>query len=371
MAFLDTLFTPVAVVNDSIYELKGFNMKDTADCLKREAMITLSAFKELQSIQYLQNYGRLNEKFGYLKFSAANVDIRNLEFYGIDSSDVLLQYNPSRDSLNFWITSRHRLDDSLLVRINYMKTDSTGVLAETSEAVAMGMPTDTVILKKIKEHEKDTTFKVKITSNNETVEQEGITLETEDPVIGFLLDSLTFTETNPKNQTEEKQVKFIRDTADIRRFIIRPDCTLSVGYDYKLIIPQGTFTNMYGLPNAREEIKIALPNDENLSSLTLTVSGVDMRYIVELLDEKMAQTLRKFTIDGNSSLLCPYLKAGKYAIRVTQDRNGNGIFDVGNLLEMRQPEKVKLFTFENGEQVIELLERTELEQEINLKELFK
>ena len=371
VAFLDTLFTPVAVVNDSIYELKGFNMKDTADCLKREAMITLSAFKELQSIQYLQNYGRLNEKFGYLKFSAANVDIRNLEFYGIDSSDVLLQYNPSRDSLNFWITSRHRLDDSLLVRINYMKTDSTGVLAETSEAVAMGMPTDTVILKKIKEHEKDTTFKVKITSNNETVEQEGITLETEDPVIGFLLDSLTFTETNPKNQTEEKQVKFIRDTADIRRFIIRPDCTLSVGYDYKLIIPQGTFTNMYGLPNAREEIKIALPNDENLSSLTLTVSGVDMRYIVELLDEKMAQTLRKFTIDGNSSLLCPYLKAGKYAIRVTQDRNGNGIFDVGNLLERRQPEKVKVFTFENGEQVIELLERTELEQEINLKELFK
>ncbi len=133
----------------------------------------------------------------------------------------------------------------------------------------------------------------------------------------------------------------------------------------------GTFTNMYGLPNAREEIKISLPNDENLSTLTLSVSGVDMRYIVELLDEKMTQTLRKFTIDGDSKLLCPYLKAGKYGIRITQDRNGNGIFDVGNLLERRQPERVKIFSFPGGDNLLEVLERTELEQEIDLKELFK
>ena len=371
VAFLDTLFTPTAVVNDSIYELRGFNMKDTAKCAARVPMITLSAFKELQSVQYLQNYGRLNEKFGFLKFSAANVDIRNLEFYGIDSTDVLLQYNPSRDSINFWITSRYRLDDSLLVRIDYMKTDSTGVLAEFSEAVAMAMPTDTNILKKIKEHEKDTTFKLKATSTNETVEQEGIILESEDPILEFVLDSLRFTETNPKNQTEDKQVIFTRDTAEIRRFVIRPDCELQIGYDYKLIIPQGTFVNMYGLPNVREEIKIALPNDENLSSLALNVTGADMRYIVELLDEKMSQTFRRFTINADGKLNCPYLKAGKYAIRITQDRNGNGIFDVGNLLERRQPEVVKVFTFENGDNLIEILERTDLEQDINLKELFR
>ena len=284
---------------------------------------------------------------------------------------MLLQYNPSRDSINFWITSRYRLDDSLLVRIDYMKTDSTGVLAEFSEAVAMAMPTDTNILKKIKEHEKDTTFKLKATSTNETVEQEGIILESEDPILEFVLDSLRFTETNPKNQTEDKQVIFTRDTAEIRRFVIRPDCTLQIGYDYKLIIPQGTFVNMYGLPNAREEIKIALPNDENLSSLALNVTGADMRYIVELLDEKMSQTLRRFTINADGKLNCPYLKAGKYAIRITQDRNGNGIFDVGNLLERRQPEVVKVFTFENGGNLIEILERTDLEQDINLKELFR
>lgn len=371
VAFLDTLFTPALPVNDSVYELQSFDMKDTLKCEARKAMMELSMFKELQSVQYLQNYGRLNEKFGFLKFSAGNVDIRSMEFYGIDSTDILLQYNPSRDSLNFWITSQYNLGDSLLVRINYMKTDSTGVLVETGESVSMGMPTDSVILAKIKEHEKDTTFKLKVTTTNETVEQEGIVLETEDPIMQFVLDSLHFTETNPKNQTEEKKISFTKDTTEIRRFILHPDCVFNVGYTYNLTIPQGTFINMYGLPNAQENIKIEIPNDENLSSIRFNVTGVDTRYIVELMGEKKDNAIRKFTIDNDATLFCPYLKAGNYCVRISQDRNRNGIFDVGNLLEKRQPEKVLFFILENGKDIIELPERTDIEQDIDIKSMFK
>lgn len=371
VAFLDSLFTPEQVVTDSTYELKGFDMKDTLKCQARKAMMELSMFKELQSVQYLQNYGRLNEKFGFLKFSAGDVDIRSMEFYGIDSSDVIVQYNPARDSLNFWITNQFRLGDSLLVRLNYMKTDSTGVLVETGESVAMGMPTDSVILAGIKAHEKDTTFKLKVTTTNETVEQEGIVLETEAPVMKFNLDSLRFNETNPKNQTEARKVTFVRDTSEIRRFIIHPDCAFHIGYTYDLTIPQGTFINMYGLPNAEENIKISLPNDENLSSIKFNVTGVDTRYIVELMNEKKDNSIRKFTIDCDTTLFCPYLKTGSYTVRITQDRNHNGIFDMGNLLERRQPEKVLFFILENGTDTMELPERTDSEQDIDIKKLFK
>jgi len=371
VAFLNDVFVPKQVVNDSIYELQSFDMKDTLKCEARKAMMELSMFKELQSIQYLQNYGRLDEKFGFLKFSAGNVDIKSMEFYGIDSSDVLLQYNPSRDSLNFWITSKYRLDDSLLVRINYMKTDSTGVLVETGESVSMGMPTDSLILRKIKEHEKDTTFKLTVTTTNETVEQEGIVIETESPILTFNLDSLHFIETNPKNQTEEKKVKFVRDTSEIRRFVIHPDCEFILGYTYNLTIPQGTFINMYGLPNVQEDVKISIPNDENLSSIKFNLTGVDTRYIVELMGEQKDKALRKFIVDGDTTLSCPYLKAGKYAVRISQDSNRNGIFDTGNLLEKRQPEKVLFFILENGTDLMELPERTDMEQDIDLKSLFK
>lgn len=371
VAFLDSVFTPTAVVNDTIYELQGFDMKDTVCCKKRVPMMKLSLFKGLQSVQYVQNYGRRNEKSGFIKFSASDVRINSMDFYGIDSTDVLVQFNPAHDSLDFWITSKYRLDDSLIVRLNYMKTDSTGALVATSEPLAMGMPTDSALILAIKEHANDTTFKLKVTSTNETVEQEGIVIETEYPIVEFNLDSVKFIETNPKNQTEERPYRFIRDTADIRRFVIQPDCKLSIGYTYDLKIPKGAFTNMYALPSEEENVKISLPNDENLSSLTLKLSGVESRYIVELVNDKRDQVFRKFTIDSDCELFCPYLKEGNYAIRITQDRNRNGIFDMGNLLERKQPEAVRVFIFENGDDFMTLPERVDVTQEINIVEVFK
>ncbi len=371
VAFLDGTFKPQAVVNDTIYELQGYDMKDTAKCEARVPMMELSYFKELQSVQYLQNSGRISEKFGFLKFSAGNVDIRKMDFYGIDSSEVLVQYNPARDSLNFWITSKYHLEDSVLLNVTYMKTDSTGVLVETDEMVSMGMPTDSVLLKNIKDHEKDTTFKFRLTTTNETVEQNGIVLECDTPIRDIVLDSLKFIETNPKNQTFERKLIFKKDTTDIRRFILLPEDKLTIGYTYNLTIPQGAFINIYDLPNAQETAKIELPNDENLSSISLDVKGVDTRYIVELVSDKKDKVYRTFTVDCDTVLHCPYLQKENYSIRVTQDSNRNGIFDMGNLLERRQPEKVAIFKFEDGKDVIELPERTDLDQEIFIKNLFK
>ena len=370
VAFLDSLFTPDAVVRDTIYELRGFDMKDTTACAARTAMMELPLFTGLQSVQYLQNYGRKAEKAGFLKFSAGDVVINSMEFVGIDSSDVLVQYNPSRDSLDFWITYRYHLEDSLILRLNYMKTDSTGVLVATDESVVLGMPTDTALISANKAREKDTVFTFKIASTPETVEQEGITLETEFPVIRMVTDSISLTETNPKNQSVEREIRFTRDTTDIRRFILRPEGTLQPGYTYTVTIPKGCFTNMYGLPNREESIKLSLPTGEDLSLLTIPLTGVDNRYIVELTNEKLDRVHRRFIVESDSVLFCPYLKADKYAIRIMQDRNRNGIYDMGNLLERRQPERVLIFESEPGKRVLEIPERSEVEQPIDIQALF-
>ena len=78
IGFLDSLYTPKHHINDSIFELRPFNMKDTALCAAREPMITLLTFKELQSVQYLQNSGRVSNRQGFLKFSASDVQIKPL-----------------------------------------------------------------------------------------------------------------------------------------------------------------------------------------------------------------------------------------------------------------------------------------------------
>ena len=95
------------------------------------------------------------------------------------------------------------------------------------------------------------------------------------------------------------------------------------------------------------------------------------KYIVDLLNEKKDNIIRSFIVDKDQTLLFPYLKAGKYSIRFTEDINRNGIVDTGNLLEHRQPEKVMFYTLADGNNLIDIPEMTELEQNVDLGEMFK
>lgn len=370
VAFEDSLYTPTEVVRDTVYELGSFDMKDTLACTSRKPMLELRMFKESQSIQYLQRYGRKSDKAGFLKFSAENVRIIGMEWMGIDSNAVALQYSPTRDSLDFWITSKYNVGDSLLLRLDYMKSDSTGVLVPFHETVAMGMPTDSLLLDAEFKRDQDSLFTMKVSQSAETFEQEGAILDAPWPVLQIHPDSILFTRTNPKNQTDTLQLDLSQDSTNIRRYILRYRDTLQVGYNYEVTLPQGTFIDMYGKPSKKETFKLALPQSEELSSITLVLSGVDSRYIVELLggDKKNAQ--RTFNIENDCTLVCKYLKAGNFAIRIAHDPNHNGAFDMGNLLERRQPERVMFYRFSQGTDLLELPERTDLEQEINIKELF-
>lgn len=372
VAFLDTVFTPTRAVNDSIYELHSFNMKDTVLCALREAMVTLRTFKELQSVQYLQNSGRTSEKQGFLKFSAADVQINSLEFVGIPDTAVLLQYNLTRDSIDFWINTDYRLDDSLLIRLNYMKTDSTGVLAPAEEqlALAVKLEEQLTLSQGKSSPEPDTAFVLKVSAQDETVEQLGVQLESNLPVIRIIRDSIRLWETNPKGQQSEKAFFFRQDTTDIRKYVITPVEALIKGYDYELAIPHGTFINLDKLPNQAASAKFKVPQDESLSLLSVALTGIQDRYIVELTDEKGEKVYRTYYPDSPQTLLFPYLQAGQYMIRITCDKNRNRIADTGNLLEHRQPEIVLYYESTPGNRILEIPESAEIEQTIDLKKMF-
>ena len=65
----------------------------------------------------------------------------------------------------------------------------------------------------------------------------------------------------------------------------------------------------------------------------------------------------------------PYLKKGKYSIRITEDLNRNGIVDTGNLLAHKQPEKVK-FLMTKDSDLFEIPERSEISQDLDLATFF-
>ena len=143
-----------------------------------------------------------------------------------------------------------------------------------------------------------------------------------------------------------------------------------VGYDYYLKIPYRKFRDINGFYNDSTELKVTLPTDDKLSSITLELSGVHNKYIIDLLTEKRDKVIRSFIVNKDGPVLFPYLKTGNYCIRITEDVNRNNLVDTGNLLDHRQPEKVRFFKVED-QFLIQVLERAEMVWQINLEEMFR
>jgi hypothetical protein len=92
---------------------------------------------------------------------------------------------------------------------------------------------------------------------------------------------------------------------------------------------------------------------------------------VDLLNEKRDKVIRSFIVEKDQVLTFPYVKAGKYSVRITEDLNRNGVVDTGNLLEHKQPEKVLFYKLDDGKFIIDIPEMMEIEQKIDITEMFK
>ena len=254
-----------------------------------------------------------------------------------------------------------------------MKTDTLGMLNSFTEEIKLAKPKSLLVGKSAKKDIKkeDTTCVFTLEAKPELVEQYGFTMEFKYPVVQEAFDSLIFRSINPRQQESIGKYKVIQDSLNLRKYTIMPVDKLQAGWEYYLKVPHRKFTDINGFYNDSTEVKVSLPTDDKLSSISLVLSNVNNKYIIDLLNEKKDNIIRSFIVDKDQTLLFPYLKAGKYSIRFTEDINRNGIVDTGNLLEHKQPEKVMFYTLADGNNLIDIPEMTELEQNVDLGEMFK
>ena len=376
IAFLDSLLRPSIVFNDSLYEFKKFDMKDTALCLARHAQIELNLFRERPSKQYIVKKERVGPRTAYLTFMAPDAVIHDMRVRGLPREKLIHQFNLQKDSLELWVNDQRKMPDTLQLVVKYDKTDTTGQLVPQEELVKLTYTKElrAELMKKEnnyrdRSHE-DTIALYSAKADPTTVEQYGFDIEFKYPLIEEAWDSLEFHSVNPRQQEAPGSVYLIRDSMNLRHFRVMPKEPFQVGYDYYLKIPHRKFRDVNGFYNDSTQLKVTLPTDDKLSSITLELSGVHNRYLVELLTEKRDKVIRSFLIDKNQTLVFPYLNKGAYCIRITEDKNRNGMVDTGVLLQKKQPEKVRFFKQEDSF-LIDVLERSEMVWKINLKEMFE
>lgn len=373
VAFIDTLIRPSQKVNDSLPELRKYIMTDTVACMARKTEYELNLFKEVPSKQMIMNKERIGERTAYITFMAPYAQIDSIWMTGIPADRLITQFNLEQDSLEIWVNDPNPLPDTLFLNVNYLKTDTLGNLVPTLEEVKLAKPREMTVAKSSRKDIKkeDTTTVFTINAQPETVEQYGFEIEFKYPLVESAFDSLEFRYLNPKQQEFTDTYTVVQDSLNLRKYIVRPTSGLLPGYEYFLKVPYHKFKDINGFYNDSSEVKVMLPNDDKLSSLHLALSNVHNKYIVDLLNEKRDQTIRSFIVEKDTTLLFPYIKTGKYSIRLTEDLNRNGLVDTGNLLEHKQPEKVKFYKLDDGTAYIDIPEMTELEQSIDVGEMFK
>ena len=373
VAFFDSLIRPVNRIRDSVPELYKYLMTDTLACQARKTEYELNMFKETPSTQMIDNSERVGERTAYITFMAPYAQIDSLWINGVPHDRIITQFNIMQDSLEIWINDPAPQPDTLYLNVDYMKTDTLGNLVPFVEEIKLTKPKELMVRKSARKDIKkeDTTAVFTVAAEPENVEQNGFVIEFKYPLVESAFDSVTFRSLNPRQQEARGKFTVTQDTLNLRKYVIRPEEEFLPGYEYFLNIPGHKFKDINGFYNDSLEVKVTLPNDETLSTLSLVMSNVNNKYIVDLLNEKRDKIIRSYTVEQDATLLFPYITAGKYSLRITEDLNRNGLVDTGNLLEHKQPEKVKFFKLQDGTFLIDIPEMTELEQTIDVGEMFR
>ena len=357
---------------DTIPEMLKYDMKDTLQCLARKSEHTLKMFREKPSKQFLKNKVRTGDYSAYITFQAPNAWVDSIWVRGLKSDQIISEFNILQDSLLLWLNTRKAAPDTMHIFVNYRKTDSLGLLKPEVEHLKLVEENKSKKPKSRRDIKHDDTICVyKLNAVPETVEQNGFELNFDLPIINEGFDSLKFRYLNPRRKEFTGSVSVERDSLNLRRYIIRPKEKLMPGYEYYLKLPHRRFQDIRGFWNDSTEVKVSLPSDETLSTLSANFTGVDRKIIVDLLGEKRDKVLRSYIIDSDATLQFPYIKEGRYSIRITDDGNRNSIVDTGSLLEHRQPERVVFVKFNTKDaEYLDIPPSSEVEQSIDVQALF-
>ena len=269
VAFCDTAIRPVTVVDDSLPELKKYDMKDTVNCQSRKTEYELSLFKEKHAKQMIVNKVRVNDRTSYITFMAPNAHIDTMWIRGVPDDRLITQFNLQRDCLEVWVNDRRTMPDTFHVFVNYLKTDTLGLLSSYTEEVRLVNPVPKAKRRAAQKNLKhqDTICVYSLSAKGETVERKGFELSFKVPIIYEGFKEMTLRIVNPKQQEEMGTFQVIPDSTNILNYTIMPDFKLMPGFEYFLKMPERTFRDINGFYNDSTDVKVSLPTDDKLSTL--------------------------------------------------------------------------------------------------------
>ena len=355
-----------------------------------------------------------------LFFGAPYPEVLDFSIDSIASEEIVTEYvTKDRDTVNYWLNvPSERLGDTLRGRVVYMKHDSVNNLVpDTAKLELFWKYFESKEEKKAREEEekkmekalkdsveyvppvKPNPFKVDLFKGDLNPEKT-ITLKFAMPLtqidtaaIELLMagavdekaDEEAENKPKPKNQQERDaaaeaeaaaeaampkvEYRLEQDTTDMKMWHLRAEWKPAT--KYKLMIPAGVFHNVASQQNDTLKSEFKTLNPEEFGSVIVNVAGKtpDDTYVLYLKDSN-GKVIDEIRGAKSGPHRFNYVKPGDVRVGVLEDKNNNGVWDTGNLIERRQPERTEPYVDEKGEEIMSVKANWEVEISANMNTIF-
>jgi len=95
----------------------------------------------------------------------------------------------------------------------------------------------------------------------------------------------------------------------------------------------------------------------------------ESRYIIEVMDAS-SRMIRRYPNISTGALKIDYLPVGRVKFFITDDVNGNGRRDEGDLILRRQPERVEVMSVESEDNSVEIRANWEFNYTLDMSVIF-
>ncbi len=132
----------------------------------------------------------------------------------------------------------------------------------------------------------------------------------------------------------------VQDSIRLRRFVI--DYPWDAGAKYELAADSAAFTDIYGLASSKINQSFDIKPVDSYGIIFVDVANSKKSWVLQILT-KQEKLVRQAIVPSKGKMGFQYLKPGDYFLRIFDDINGNGIWDLGDFDLGRQPEPIMYF----------------------------
>ena len=348
VAFHDSIIVPEVIVKQVIDTLWTDSV--TIDTIRYSRQLTyqpddltLKLFKETKKRQYLVKSERQSSKYFSLIFNAPQDSLPKLTPLNFDSKvNLLVQANQNNDSLLYWIpdSTVYKLD-TLKVEVHYLKTDSLYQLVPYTDTLNL-VDRKQKIAPKSKVPASNIAvlppLSFKTNLNNSFDLYKDVHFDFEEPLDTIIFESLKLFH---KVDTVFNQIdyKWMMNDSIRRTFALRYPWKPEESYE--LQVDSAAFHSIYGKVNAAQKTAFKIKSLDEYSAVKIILDNFDSLAVIQILDAK--ELVVKSATATKKGTRFEYLKPGDYFVRLFIDENSNGVWDPGDLVRRKQPEKVYYF----------------------------